>query len=166
MTYTSEGLSRSLSILRMEMDEVDWTYNSQYAIFGSASLVIQGVLQREPGDIDVMMTRRLWGTILAERPDWQVETPKAGDPPMLVYNSSPIHISAFFDWSSLYVDMDMPHLISTAETVKYLDRNYKVIPVQAAWAHKRDALKFSTKEVQKHVPDIQAIEEWINDSNT
>lgn len=131
-----------------------------YAIFGSASLVMRGILDREPGDIDVHFTRQLWGRMLP-RPGWFVETPKAGDPPILSNENSPIPIHAFFDWADTHVNMNVPDLIQRAEQVDTFERQYQVIPLIDAYNHKRFALEHGSKAVAKHIPDIAVIEEWL-----
>ena len=135
-----------------------------YAIFGSASLVMRGILDRMPGDIDVHFSRKLWGAML-NRPRWFVETPTAGDPPILSNITSSIPIHAFFDWSDRHVAMDVPDLIERAEQIEAFGRHYQVIPVKDALAHKKGALAYGTAYVQKHVPDIAVIEGWLEELN-
>lgn len=134
-----------------------------YALFGSTSLVLNGVLDREPGDIDILTTRRLWGKLLRSH-EWHVETPKAGDPPILVNDTMPIIIHAFFDWSDRYVVMDVPRLIRTANVVDTKYGEWRVIPVEEALRHKKAALAYSSKKVDKHIPDIEIIEDWLKEN--
>jgi hypothetical protein len=154
--FQSQKLDLALDRLEGEL----WAANAQkqYALFGSASLVLRGILDREPGDIDVHVTKRVWGTLLA-RPNWYWETPKAGDPPILALDAS-ITIHAFFEWSDTFVEMDVPALISNAEDVPYGGNVYRCIPVIDALQHKRDAVNYDPKK-SKHIPDIQIIEEYL-----
>lgn len=135
----------------------------EWAIFGSASLLIRGVLDREPSDIDVFVSRRVWGALLA-RPDWHVETPKAGDPPILVNDTTTTAIHLFYDWSDRYVDIDVPDLVSRSSSRYSIDAEhwFMVIPVEDALLHKKMALRYGSEKVQKHIPDIAVIEEWLD----
>jgi hypothetical protein len=130
------------------------------------------VLSRVPGDVDVFVTRRVWGRLL-ERPGWEVLTPKAGDPPILSFadytinpdflvGESSIPLSLFYDWSDRFVEMDAQDLIRKASSVKWEVFDFRCIPVEDALAHKQFALQYSSQYVQKHIPDIAIIEEYLD----
>lgn len=133
---------------------------NEYVIFGSTSLILRGILDREPGDIDVHLSRRLWGSLLADE-CWFVETPKAGDPPILSNDQHNIPIHCFFDWSDSHVQMNVPALIENAETVVRYGMRWRVVPVLDALNHKKWALAKGSKAVEKHIPDIKIIEDWL-----
>lgn len=144
-------------------NEIDLAYpfahQKDYVIFGSASLAMRGILDREPGDIDVFMTRKLWGRLLANE-DWIVETPKATHPPILSNKTLPITVNAFFDWSNEFADMDAAHLIANKEWIWYNYWVYPVVSVQEALRVKEAAAYLGGHA--KHLPDIEVIKEWIS----
>ena len=158
------NLKISLEYLRHELQAIDTYYfDAEWAIFGSTSLIMRGILNREPGDIDIHLDKRVWGALLS-RPGWFVETPKAGDPPILSNEICPIPIHAFFDWSDENVMMNVPKLISDSEVIELFGDKWRVIPVLDALAHKKFALAYGTDRVQKHVPDIEVIERWLENN--
>lgn len=132
-----------------------------YLIFGSAQLVMRDILDREPGDIDTFMTRKLWGRLLANE-DWHVETPKAGDPPILVNDNTPITIHAFFDWANPYAHMDVAKELEMKEYIWWNHWVYPVMPVTEALRIKEAAAYLGGHE--KHLPDIDVIKEWLKSS--
>lgn len=165
MVVTSEGMTAStadaLDFLLMELKDVGAAAN-EWTLFGSASLLLNGVdLGREPGDIDVFVSRRVWGELLSHDIDWYVETPKAGDPPILVSTSADITIHLFYDWSDRYVHMDVPGLLAKSYWAGDSFPMFKVIPVEDALDHKRKAMTYGSKAVEKHIPDIAIIEDWL-----
>jgi hypothetical protein len=150
----------TLNVLKRDIYKSQATQR-EWTLFGSASLVVNGVLDREPGDIDVFVSRRLWGALLPLR-DYHVETPNAGDPPILVNDVTPITIHLFFDWSDKYVDMDVKDLLRRSTFVETDKVGFlRVIPVKDALAHKKHAMSYGSKAVEKHIPDIAIIEEWL-----
>lgn len=164
MVVATEGITKdtqeTLDFLLMELGDVDAAPH-EWTLFGSTSLLVNGVLDREPGDIDVFVNRRVWGELLSHELDWHVETPNAGDPPILVSNDIPITIHLFYDWSDKYVEMDVPDLIRRSYFAKKGLKWYRVIPVEDALEHKKQAMKYGSKAVQKHIPDIAIIEKWL-----
>jgi hypothetical protein len=152
----TEATQETLIDLLRELRAVQ-TVPAEWTIFGSASLLINGVLDREPSDIDVFVSRRVWDALLA-RPDWH--GPKAGDPPILVNDTTAIAIHLFYDWP----DIDVPDLIKRSLRKYSLDAEhwFVVIPVEDALLHKKMALKYGSEKVQKHIPDIAVIEEWLD----
>lgn len=73
--------------------------DDEYVLFGSAVLYLHGL--REPdtvGDVDVFVSRRVWGALLADQMSY-VLTPQAGDPPMIErVTEPPLHL--FYDWTA------------------------------------------------------------------
>lgn len=148
-------LSYTLGVLRNELTAVDG--ERDYVIFGSASLVIRGIIDRLPEDIDVMVSRRVWGALLP-RATWSVLTPTAGDPPILEGESEvPIH--AFFDWADRHVWMDVSAMLRHAEIVN----GWRVVRVEDALRHKQEALAYGVNHPkrQRHLADIALIENYL-----
>lgn len=147
-------LAHSLHALQREIDAVR---PNAYAIFGSTALALRGIIDREPDDIDVMVSRELWGALLP-RKGWRVETPNAGDPPILTFDTpNPLHL--FFDWSDELVKIDPITLIATAE--KHGD--FWLATVEEVVRHKEAAYGYveHNPAVAKHLPDIVACWKWL-----
>lgn len=154
-------LDETLASLHRELQNTE-VRPGEWVIFGSTSLVLWGVLDRTPGDIDIFVSKRVWGALLA-REGWFVETPKAGDPPILSNETTEIPIHAFFDWSDEAVHMDVPYLLGQPHYVYQFNTYWPVIAVEEALRHKEAALAHGGSKVQKHVPDIAIINEWLAD---
>ena len=139
----------------------------EHAIFGSTALVMRGIIDRKPDDVDVFVSKRVWGSLLA-RPGWRVETPNAGDPPILCF---PIHaygegscdLHLFFDWSDPMVKIDVPVLLREAERVDFEGFRFRCASVPEVRRHKVAALSFGSEKVQKHRPDIEAIDKYLEE---
>jgi hypothetical protein len=105
----------------------------------------------------VIVSRRVWGALLS-RPGWFVETPNAGDPPILSrLCDNDLHL--FFEWRDDYVAIDPEFVLQTRECVDDL----WVASVEEVLRHKRaayTALDLFPK-VAKHAPDIEACERWL-----
>lgn len=148
-------IEESLALLTHEVDRVDG--DGDYAVFGSTALKLRGIIDREPDDVDVIVTRRVWGALLA-RKGWEVETPNAGDPPILTRKcGNDLHL--FFAWRDDYVAIDPDYMMLTSERVDGI----WVCSVEEVLRHKRaayTALEFFPK-VAKHAPDIEACEQWL-----
>jgi len=153
-----ESLRVTLQELRFELEAVGTAWD-EYVLFGSTPLILRGVIDREPGDVDIFVTRRVWGALLA-RDGWSVETPKAGDPPILVYIPEPgigPAVNAFFDWTA-----DKPHVrpencFASATLVEEGNEVWMCASNEEILAHKEGAL------AQKHINDIAAIKEANGD---
>lgn len=158
-------IGKTMFNLYNELNNVRGFYDNEYVIFGSTSLIMRGILDREPGDIDMFVSKRVWGKLLP-RDGWNSETPKAGDPPILVNKTTPIMIHAFYDWSDPEVDMDVPHLLANPESIEYEGFLWNCIPVREALRHKEHAMAKGTIGVQKHIPDIELINEWLTNQPT
>lgn len=148
-------LDQSLAILAHEIESVRG--QAEYAIFGSTALRLRGIIDREPDDIDVVVSKRVWGELLP-RLGWHVDTPRAGDPPIL---SRPCgnELHLFYDWRDDAVVIDVNYVIETAEKVD----GFRLATVEEVLRHKRAAyacLEFFPK-VAKHAPDIAACERWL-----
>lgn len=128
----------------------------EYCIFGSVSLKIRGIIDRPIDDVDVAVSKAAWGRIFAARPGWIVETPNQFDPPILTFPMShPLHL--FYEWADDRVTIDIPKLVENAEIVDGI----RVAPIEEVLRHKNEALSYGTRAVQKHVPDIAAIERFL-----
>jgi hypothetical protein len=152
-------LTRALNVLGFDLGEVGGL--NEHVVFGSASLVLREIIDRSVGDLDVIVTRRVWGALLA-RPRWRWLTPKAGDPPILerpigLAHEIPIH--AFFDWHDPAVEIDCGDLLARAELVG----DFWLAPVEDVLEHKRQAYACLAEfpQVAKHGPDIKAIERHL-----
>lgn len=136
----------------------------EHAIFGSTSLVLNGALNREPGDIDVFVSRRVWGALLARHEEgWFVETPNAGDPPILSNENWEIPVHLFYDWRDEKLDIDVDRMLFDARPSEE-DAAWRVIPVKEALRHKEEAFRWAEYDpsVNKHGPDIVKIKRWLD----
>lgn len=148
-------LDASLALLFHEIRHVGG--EAEYAIFGSTALRIREIIEREPEDIDVMVSRRVWGQLL-DRHAWFVETPNAGDPPILTRTcGNNLHL--FFDWRDDAVYIDPEYVIDTAERVS----GFCLCTVEEVLRHKKAAYACleTHPSVIKHAPDIAACERWL-----
>jgi hypothetical protein len=155
----SDDLRDSLRRLYRELG-VGACWPQEYVIFGSASLAIRGILEREPGDIDMFVSKRLWGRLLP-RDGWFTETPKAGDPPILTLNT-PIPVHAFYDWSDPWVGMDVERLLKTGERFKAKELNsaWQLVPIEEARRAKAHAIaNVDNAKAEIHKQDIRLIDE-------
>lgn len=160
MTKTEVSrLAETLEKLRTQIELAFPFADREYVIFGSTSLAIRGIIDREPGDIDIFMTQKLWGSLLAND-DWHIETPKANDPPILVNDTTPIMIHSFFDWSNEFCKMNVQELLDNKEWVWYDHWVYPVVTVTEALRVKEAAAFLGGH--QKHLPDIEVIKKWLN----
>lgn len=149
-------IADSVSVLVHEINAVQGHY--EHAVFGSTALALRGVIDREPDDIDVMVTRRVWGALLA-REGWHVETPRAGDPPILSLDvTNPLHL--FFAWKDEAVQIDPLFVILSADRHR---SGLRLCTVREVLRHKRAAYAMLHKHprVAKHAPDIEACERWL-----
>lgn len=149
----------SIAKLHHELIAVGST-GHDYAIFGSTAIRLRGIIHRPVGDVDVFVTKVIWGKLLA-RNGWRVETPRAGDPPILTYDlglDAPIHV--FFDWRDDAVDIDPARLISESERVG----DTRVATVREVLRQKYAAYACIEEHpsVAKHRPDILACEDWLS----
>lgn len=162
LTRTKSRLPETLDRLSREIEKAYAFADRDYVIFGSASLCIRGILDREPGDIDIFMTKKLWGALLPNN-GWFVETPAATHPPILSNETYDIHIHAFFDWSNEFCEMNVAELIRNKESVWYDHWVYPVVTVQEALRVKEQAAHLGGHT--KHLPDIEIINKWLAKTN-
>lgn len=134
---------------------------NEHAIFGSTAIRMRGIISRDPGDIDVLVSKRAWGLLLA-RPGWHAETPNAGDPPILAFDTVvPLHL--FYEWKDDFVQINAPFSIAHyAETVEWGGFSLRCVMPEEILRHKRAALSYGDLKVQKHRPDIAAIEAHLS----
>lgn len=131
----------------------------EYVIFGSTSLILQGVIDREPGDVDVILSKRAWGALLG-REAWTWNTPEAHDPPILTSYAAPITINGFFDWRNDRVDLNVDRLLH----IKQSRGGFYVIPVEDALRHKVAAIHGYDPRTEKykiHEHDIRDSQVWL-----
>lgn len=128
--------------------------SGEYAIFGSTALILREIIDREPGDIDVFVSRRIWGELLAS-PSWVVETPNAGDPPILSLKGD-IDLNLFFAWRDPQVQIEAEEVIRDAELVQSPWGSWRCATVEEVLRHKEQALAYGSAAVQKHRPGIAA----------
>ena len=149
-------LDQALGLLGRELFDVN--AGDEYAIFGSTTLVLRGVVDRGVGDVDVMVTRRVWGALLA-RPGWDVLTPNAGDPPILVREAAtPLHL--FYDWNDVALWMNPAVVIAEADVVE----GFRCASLQEVLRHKREVIAWlDTPPQNKHRPDAIAIEAFMRE---
>lgn len=159
-------LEQALHLLARELRNAGCHKLIDYCIFGSTALILRGIIDREPGDIDVFVSRRAWGAVL-ENPEWVVATPKAGDPPILSHkgrHEDSVHLNLFFAWRDDQVEIHPEELIwgESGEMV-YTERfgAWRCATVDEVLRHKVAALKHGSPQVQKHRPDIRAIYDYL-----
>lgn len=150
------ALDATLHNLRFNIDRAG--HSTEYALFGSTPLIMRGILDREPGDVDVFVSKHLWGAMM-QIEGWNVITPAAGDPPILVA-FLPLETHLFYAWRDDYVQMDAPELIRTAEVVN----GWRCVTVEEALRVKEAAYaaRFEYPKVLKHGPDIEIIKRWLD----
>lgn len=159
----SDALSQSLGELRHELIMVDGLRS--YAIFGSTALILRGILNRDPGDIDVFVSRPTWAKLFARAGMWDVETPRAGDPPLLVDRNARIPIHVFYDWRDEAVAINVSEVLTTAEVVGY---TWKCATVWEVLRQKEAAYRVVDRypKVAKHLPDIEACRRFLDPGDT
>jgi hypothetical protein len=157
-------VSKSMTIpqaLEITLKELKWELHSvgarqdEYVLFGSTPLIMRGIIDREPGDVDIFVTRRVWGALLG-RAGWEVETPAAGDPPILVFQPMlgiPA-VNAFFDWTKSKPHVNVERCFATATEVD----GWMCASTEEILIHKEEA----TERVEKHLADIEAIRKEAN----
>lgn len=153
----SDRMCMALTILEHELKMVE--HRTEYAIFGSSSLAMRGIIHREPDDIDVMVSKRIWGGLL-NRPRWTWETPNAGDPPMLITIASAVKICLWFDWNDPWLRIDVEREIRTAEVVDVDGIGlFWLTRLENVKRHKLDAIRYpdNSKRVT-HLADVDAID--------
>jgi hypothetical protein len=154
--YTYRSEDGALALLSHELTAVG-ARQDEYAIFGSANLAIREIIDREIDDVDVFVSKRVWGLLLA-RDRWRWETPCAGDPPILTFpGSHPLHL--FFEWHDQFVDMTASEVIARGEPIV----GFSLASLEDVLMAKRQALSYNNEKVQKHVPDIAAIERYMEE---
>jgi len=143
---------KGLEILRRELNAVEAT-DEEYVIFGSTALRIRGIIDREPGDIDAYVSKRVWGALLPRR-GWRVVVPAAGDPPILEYKSSEPRINLFFDWHKRDKWMVPADVFASAENYE----GWQLASVEEVVKHKREAAGKHMEKIAKHIEDIERTE--------
>ena len=163
----SEDLPVCMEILHHELKCVNACWmpgatRQSLALLGSANLYVRGIIDRVPGDVDVMVSKRVWGDLLA-RPRWHWETPDAGNPPMLVAPLAfGIKASLFMDWKDDYVAIDIPQCLAQAEPVEWEGNIWPCVSPMEVRRHKLAAITYplnSKREI--HLKDIRAIEDFV-----
>jgi hypothetical protein len=162
----SDRLLNTLDVLADELRRAQWRARNDYAIFGSAAMAVRGLLPRDPGDIDLMVARRTWAALMAR--GWLVETPAAGDPPLLTLRT-PIPVHAFFAWNDRHVHMSPAQVRAEAEEVVITDgRRWRCAPLETLLRHKVEALAWEgTKRAvepgkfDRHRADIEILKAAI-----
>lgn len=149
-------LEIALTHLKRELRNVSAHKLGDYSIFGSTALILRGIIDRVPGDIDVFVSHRVWGALLPDR-RWWVETPNAGDPPILSFKSD-INLNLFFAWRDDMVEIDATKLIEQDSELVTSERygSWRCATVEEVLRHKEAALSYGSPAVQKHRSDIQA----------
>jgi hypothetical protein len=155
----SDAFYMALTILEHELR---WSEarTDEACIFGSASLVMRGVIDREPGDIDVFVSRRVWGILLAH--GWGWETPDAGNPPMLIRTVAGKKICLWFDWSDPWLSIDVTALLREHDHVEFDGSIWPLVPLSEAKRHKQEAIRYPHNSKRKlHEEDIAAIDKVL-----
>ena len=126
----------------------------EYVLFGSAVLFLHGLRPAGTvGDLDVFVSRRVWGNLLA-LPSVDVLTPRADDPPLLeIPGITPIHV--FYDWTARDDWLDVRECFRSAEPV----RSWQCCSLQWLLDVKRGAVAVNGHE--KHARDIPIIERHL-----
>lgn len=92
--------------------------DDEYVLFGSAVMYLHGIdVGRPPGDVDVFVSRRVWGALLGST-GAAVRTPRADDPPFLEWDMEDgPNLHMFYEWTA----RDAPR-ISAAECFASAER--------------------------------------------
>ena len=145
------------TLFNLQQNLVRAGHSLDYVLFGSTPLIMRVILEREPGDVDVFVSKHIWGALLAVE-GWEVETPRAGDPPILVAHL-PLPTHLFYEWRDEFAYMDAAELIRNAETVN----GWRCVSVEEALRVKEAAweARFDYPPVLKHGPDIEKIKAWL-----
>ena len=143
-----EFLQTMLNELAFELKAVG-ARQDEYVLFGSTPLIMRGIIDREPNDIDIFVTRRVWGALLP-RLVWEVEVPAAYDPPILVFHGMP-SVNAFYDWTKTKPHVNVDRCFASATELD----GWMVASTEEILIHKEEA----TERVAKHINDIAAIKE-------
>ncbi len=160
---------QALHTLGRALRDVGASRKGEYSIFGSTALILRGIIDREPGDIDVFVTRRVWGLLLPDR-RWWVETPNVGDPPILVHDGRPgmndIKLNLFFAWRDPQVEIDAEEVLENRSAL-VLSKwgSWRCTSVEEVLRHKEAALSYGSPAVQKHRPDIEACRIYLGGSS-
>jgi hypothetical protein len=125
----------------------------EYVLFGSLPLILRGILWRDPHDIDVFVTKRVWGALLAREDTWHVETPDAGNPPILVSDKWNIPVHLFYEWAGADDDIEAAESIQQPDIVD----GWRCVSVSTALRMKEAAFK---RGHSKHWADILAIDAY------
>lgn len=144
---------KGLELLRRELDAVGAT-DDEYVIFGSTVLYLHGIIEREPGDVDVFVSKRVWGLLLP-RKGWRVLVPAAGDPPILNRRSEP-ELNLFFDWHKRDKWMNPSDVFASATEID----GYMLASVDEVMKHKVEAAENQLSKVQKHLDDIESVRSY------
>lgn len=75
--------------------------DDEYVLFGSVVMHLHGIdVGRPPGDVDVFVSRRVWGALLGST-GAAVRTPRAEDPPFLEWDMEDgPNLHMFYEWAS------------------------------------------------------------------
>lgn len=130
--------------------------DGEYVLFGSAVLYLHGLRDPETvGDIDVFVSRRVWGAIFSQ-PLSFVRTPGVEDPPFIERVTDPaLHI--FYDWTPRDAEwMTMRECFDTAEQV----RGWQCASLATIRGHKVGASKANpgSERHAKHLRDVALID--------
>lgn len=129
------SFQKALKILREELDAVADPSETNHVIFASTALKLRGIIERDPGDIDVMVTKEVWGKLLP-RPGWKFKTPKSGHPPILRYKGE-TSIDTWFAWENKYSKIDIDELFARAEWIDTEYGKFRVASVQDVIDYKK-----------------------------
>jgi hypothetical protein len=162
----SPNFGTALVYLQMDLDRTDEhgrEWRDEVAMFGSASLVLRGIIDRQPGDIDLLVTRRVWGRLL-DRPGWEALTPRADDPPYLCrLLEGGIPASVFYAWRDPWLQINVEDEINEREQVlTELGKPWPCVPIYNVRRHKMQAISYPLNwKRDTHRADIMAIERTL-----
>lgn len=138
-----------------------------HVVFGSTVMYAHG-LRETIGDVDVFVTRPAWGRLLAQG-DAIVQTPKAGDPPLLEFDCSdiggpPIHV--FYDWADSGAWLSIDGCFASAETLPGIpDAPARLYFASLEWVREVKARSFAanpdSERHAKHGRDVELIDRHL-----
>lgn len=145
----------SLDALFVALERVD-AQPYEYVLFGSAVLYLHDIRDGDTvGDIDVFVSRRVWGALMAVD-GAHVLTPRAGDPPLLEFRTSPpLHL--FYEWTSRDAEWITYHECwASAEAV----RGWQCASLAEIRRHKAKSFEMNSDSPlhQKHARDVELID--------
>lgn len=159
---TMNPVDNALMELGHQLDGIG-ARDRDYVVFGSSVMYLHR-LREDVGDVDVFVSRRVWGRLLAAE-NWSVLTPRAGDPPLLELPARGVHhedrrpIHAFYDWTARDEWLSVARCFELAEKVK----GFMCIPLAEVARQKHEAWAANPDDPthEKHRADLALLSRHV-----